>query len=152
MTLDTVDLPGGGDVLLHANVLRNFGQSSVADDAMVDMDIQPTDRGFQATAVHEIVVPSPAEDQRLADLDEIDPAVLRAAPLVPARIKWFDKAKGFGFANIFGEAGDVFVHVEVVRRSGLADLDAGEALAMRVIEGRRGRMATEVSGWESALD
>ena len=29
---------GGDDILLHANVLRNFGQSSVADAAIVDLD------------------------------------------------------------------------------------------------------------------
>jgi CspA family cold shock protein len=142
----------GGDILLHANVLRSFGQSSVADQAVVELDVQHTERGIQAIAVLEIIAPAPDADRGLADLDEIDPAILSAAALVPARIKWFDKAKGFGFANTFGESGDVFVHIEVVRRSGLADLEAGEALAMRVIEGKRGRMATEVCGWESAVD
>ncbi len=142
---------GGSDILLHANVLRNFGQSSVADDAIIDLDVQQTDRGVQATAVYDI---RPAEGSTipgLADFEEFDPELLRAAPLMPARIKWFDKIKGFGFANTFGDAGDVFVHIEVLRRSGLADLQAGEALAIRVIEGKRGRMATEVNGWETAV-
>ena len=31
-----------------------------------------------------------------------------------------------------------------------ADLQPGEALAIRVIDGRRGRMAAEVEGWEAA--
>ncbi|MEO0372724.1 MAG: cold shock domain-containing protein, partial [Pseudomonadota bacterium] len=35
--------------------------------------------------------------------------------------------------------------------SGMADLQSGEALAIRVIDGKRGRMATEVCGWESAV-
>ena len=67
------------------------------------------------------------------------------------RVKWFDKGKGFGFANIFGSAEDVFLHVEVLRRSGLSDLQPGEALAIRVIDGKRGRMAAEVHAWEAAL-
>ncbi len=141
---------GGDDILLHANVLRNFGQSSVADDAVVDLEVQSTERGVQATAVHEIQPPDGAHCHVMSDFDDIDPDVIKAAPLVPARIKWFDKAKGFGFANTFGENGDVFLHVEVLRRSGLSDLQAGEALAIRVIDGKRGRMAAEVSGWESA--
>ena len=41
---------------------------------------------------------------------------------------WFDKAKGFGFANVFGRDEDVFLHIEVLRRSGLADLQPGEAV------------------------
>lgn len=142
---------GGPDILLHANVLRNFGQSSVADDASVEIDVQDTDRGVQAVAVHQVTPPSLGESTGLADLDDIDPETIRATPLQPARIKWFDKGKGFGFANTFGSDADVFVHIEVLRRSGLADLQPGEALAIRVIEGRRGRMATEVCGWESAI-
>ncbi|WP_417728134.1 cold-shock protein [Roseovarius sp.] len=142
---------GGPDILLHANVLRNFGQSSVADRAGVEMDVQQTERGRQAVTVHAIEPPDDLENTGLADLDEIDPEIIRNAPLQPARVKWFDKGKGFGFANTFGRDEDVFVHIEVLRRSGLADVQPGEALAIRVIDGKRGRMATEVCGWEAAV-
>lgn len=142
---------GGPDILLHANVLRNFGQSSVADRAGVEIDVQDTDRGRQAVEVHVIEPPDDLDSSGLADLDELDPDEIRDAPLEPARVKWFDKGKGFGFANTFGRDEDVFVHIEILRRSGLADLQPGEALAIRVIEGKRGRMAMEVCGWETAV-
>jgi CspA family cold shock protein len=142
---------GGPDILLHANVLRNFGQSSVADNASVEIDVQDTERGSQAIEVHSIAPPKDVITVGLADFDDIDPEIIRNAVLEPARVKWFDKGKGFGFANTFGSSEDVFVHVEVLRRSGLADLQPGEALAIRVIDGKRGRMATEVCGWESAI-
>ena len=67
-------------------------------------------------------------------------------------MKWFDKGKGFGFANVFGLPEDVFLHIEVLRQSGLSDLQPGEALAMRVINGKRGRMAAEVLAWEVACE
>ena len=57
----------------------------------------------------------------------VTPAEIAALPLEPARVKWFDKGKGFGFANVFGRPEDVFIHVEVLRQSGFADLQAGEA-------------------------
>jgi len=113
--------------------------------------VQDTDRGRQAVEVHTIEPPDDLDSSGLADLDELDPDEIRDAPLEPARVKWFDKGKGFGFANTFGRDEDVFVHIEILRRSGLADLQPGEALAIRVIEGKRGRMATEVCGWETAV-
>jgi CspA family cold shock protein len=140
---------GGPDILLHANVLRNFGQSSVADDAEVEIAVQRTARGMQAVQVFSIT-PPPA-DTSFSDIDAVSPEELARLPLEPARVKWFDKAKGFGFANIFGRPEDVFVHIEVLRRSGLADLQPGEAVALRVIEGSRGRMALQVAAWEKAL-
>ncbi|MCR8547193.1 cold shock domain-containing protein [Salipiger sp. P9] len=142
---------GGPDILLHANVLRNFGQSSVADGARIEVEVQRTERGIQATEVHRIEPPEVPAGAPLADFEGIDPEVMRAAPLEPARVKWFDKAKGFGFANVFARPEDVFIHIEVLRRSGLADLQPGEALAIRVIDGKRGLMATEVCAWEAAL-
>ena len=65
----------------------------------------------------------------LSDFAEFDPEEVASAPIEPARVKWFDKAKGFGFANVFGSSADIFVHIEVLRMSGLADLLPGEAIA-----------------------
>ena len=143
---------GGPDILLHANVLRNFGQSSVADAAGIEVIVQETARGIQAVEVLEIEPPAAVEiEEAIATGAEIAEPVDLSLPLVPARVKWFDKAKGFGFANVFGRDEDVFLHIEVLRRSGLADLQPGEAVSLRVVEGKRGRMATQVTSWESAL-
>ena len=136
---------GGPDILLHANVLRNFGQGSVADQARIEVIVQQTERGAQAQEVISIAPP----DQADVD-DDFGPAIEIPddVPYVAARVKWFDKAKGFGFANVFGHSEDVFVHVEVLRRYGLADLQAGEAVVIRVVDGPRGRMAGEVRAWD----
>jgi CspA family cold shock protein len=141
----------GPDVLLHANVLRSFGQSSVADGSLVELVTQRTERGIQAVAIVSITAPDAPPGIGLADFADIDPRYLAARPVEPARIKWFDKAKGFGFANIFGSEADVFVHIEVLRRSGFSDLQPGEAVGLRVIEGKRGLMASEVLPWDTGF-
>ncbi|MEE2943933.1 MAG: cold shock domain-containing protein [Pseudomonadota bacterium] len=141
---------GGPDILLHANVLRNFGQSSVADGAKVELLAQETQRGVQAVEVLSINVLESETNAPLADFEEFDATAMANLPLEPARVKWFDKGKGFGFANVFGREDDVFVHVEVLRRQGLAELQPGEALAIRVIEGQRGYMAAQVCSWEAS--
>lgn len=141
---------GGPDILLHANVLRNFGQGSVADGAEIEVVVQETDRGVQAFEIVSIEPPVLASDGQLDDINqgEIDSADLQ---FQPARVKWFDKAKGFGFANVFGDSEDIFVHVEVLRRSGFADLQPGEAICMKIVDGKRGRMAAVVSAWDSVV-
>ena len=63
-----------------------------------------------------------------------------------------DRAKGFGFANIFGYPDDVFLHVEVLRHSGFADLTIGEAIGVRVVEGPRGLMAAQVTSWDRGTE
>ena len=138
------------DILLHANVLRNYGQSTVADGAEIRVKVQGTQRGVQAVEVLDVQAPAlvalPLSDEQA----EVDAATLAALPLEPARVKWFDKAKGFGFANAFGQSEDVFIHIEVLRMSGFADLQAGEAVSLKIIQGRRGRMAVQVMSWEAA--
>ncbi|MBU1837768.1 cold-shock protein [Loktanella salsilacus] len=142
---------GGDDVLLHANVLRNFGQGSVVEGAAIEMIVVTTPRGCQADRILSITPPDHASLVPLADMEAVTAEDIARCPLEPARIKWFDKAKGFGFANVFGSDDDIFVHVEVLRRSGLSDLATGEAIAMRVMPGKRGRMAIEVLTWDAGL-
>jgi CspA family cold shock protein len=138
------------DILLHANVLRNFGQGSVADNAGIVVRVQRTQRGVQAIEVLRIDPPEGAAFAFAEEAGQIQGDDIRLLPMEPARVKWFDKSKGFGFANVFGRAEDVFIHAEVLRVSGFADLGTGEAVALRIVEGRRGRMAVQVLSWELA--
>ena len=141
----------GGDILLHANVLRNYGQSSIADGTEISVKAQLTPRGVQAIEVISVAAPENAQLILSEEDQAILPAEVTELPLEPSRVKWFDKDKGFGFANVFGRSEDVFVHVEVLRASGFADLSAGEAVCLRIIEGKRGRMAVQVVSWESSV-
>ncbi len=138
------------DILLHANVLRNFGQSSIADGAKITVRVQETARGVQAVEVVSVEAPAAGSFPLTEDAGAATPEVIAAQPLEPARVKWFDKGKGFGFANVFGKQDDVFIHVEVLRSSGFADLQPGEAVCLRIIDGKRGRMAVQVVSWETA--
>jgi CspA family cold shock protein len=140
---------GGPDILLHANVLRNFGQNSIADTTAIEILVQETARGMQATKVLSIGDSQVAEESEPllphgfeGDLEELE--------IRPARVKWFDKGKGFGFANIFGRTEDVFIHIETLRRNGFAELQPGEAICLRAFEGDRGLMAVEVRSWDVA--
>lgn len=141
---------GGPDILLHVNALRNFGQNSVCDHAGIVVSVQQTQRGLQAVEVFEVTPPVDEDGGPASPLGE-EPSAHADLPLEPARVKWFDKVKGFGFANVFGRPEDVFVHMEVLRKSGFAELQPGEAVSLRIVEGERGRMAVMIASWETAL-
>lgn len=142
---------GGKDILLHANVLRNFGQSSIADGTELRVLVHETERGSQASSIVEILRAPERPDAAMTDVTDYDVADIEAIEMVAARVKWFDRTKGFGFANVFGRSDDVFIHAEVLRRSALSELMPGEAVSLRVIEGRRGMLAVGVYAWDNAL-
>ena len=130
-----------GDILLHGNVLRAFGYTSVAEGAEIVVDVQKTERGRQAVEVLDIVPGAEAAPSEPAEAPG-------DAPLEPGRVKWFDRGKGFGFVNIFGKPEDVFLHMEVLRQFGYGEVTAGDVLAVRVVSGPRGPMVFEVRSWD----
>ena len=69
----------------------------------------------------------------------------QAGEFEPVEVKWFNRAKGYGFLHRAGvDAEDVFVHMETVRNSGLTDLQQGQTVEARIAEGRKGLTAVEV--------
>ena len=143
---------GGPDVMVHAACVRAAGLNSLEEGATVSLTVVRGDRGLQATEV--VSVEAPEDDagvEREARPTEIAAEAEPETEFLPARVKWFDKQKGFGFLNVFGDPADVFVHMETLRRHGFQDLQPGEAVCVRLVKGPRGEMAGEICRWEEVV-
>ena len=142
---DSVD----GDILVHFSVLKEHGRRSLPEGAVVECIPAKLERGLQAKKVISIdttesVVPvrRVATPAQRADRGEL---AANAGEFERVEVKWFNRAKGYGFLNRPGIDGeDVFVHMETVRNSGLGEIQQGEMVEARIAEGRKGLTAVEL--------
>ena len=140
-----------GDILVHFSVLKEQDRRSLPEGAVVECLVAEQERGLQARRVLSIdlsnaVVPEP---QRVSSSggDRVDPAALagEAGDFEPVQVKWFNRLKGYGFLVREEDDGeDIFIHMETVRRGGLADLVPDQLLRARIASGPKGPLAVEV--------
>jgi CspA family cold shock protein len=117
---------GSEDLFVHASEIAGDGATRLLREGQaVEFEIGEGDRGPQARRVR--ITGEVAADATLGVL---------------GTVKWYEPAKGYGFASPDGGGAEVFVHSSAIVTGGV--VTAGQRVAFLVGEGERGPQAEHV--------
>lgn len=137
-------IPDNGmqDILLHLSCLKRDGFEAPLEGTRITCEVVERQKGYQclrvlaidaSTAIH------PVERKSRAHT-----TVTPSSGWVRARVKWFNRARGFGFVSEGDGKPDIFVHMETLRKTAIAELQPETWVYVRFGEGPKGNMAAEV--------
>lgn len=134
---------GMGDVLMHVTCLRRDGFQTAQEGARIVCEVVQRARGYQvfrvlsldmSTAVHPAALPTPRTNVIVTPEGNYEKAL----------VKWFNRLRGFGFLTRGEGTPDIFVHMETLRRFGIAELRPGQWVYVRFGMGPKGEMAADI--------
>lgn len=130
------------DVLLHITCLRRDGLQTVSEGSRVVCEVSQRSKGLQALRVLSLDESTALHPSQMPPRTHT--TITPTSGLERAEVKWFNRLRGFGFLTCGEGTPDIFVHMETLRRHGLAELRPGQAVLVRYGPGPKGMMASEV--------
>jgi cold shock protein len=137
-------IPDNGlpDILVHLSCLKRDGFDAPLEGTRIACEVVARQKGYQclrvlsvdqSTAIHPV--------ERKARTHN---PVAASTGWVRAKVKWFNRARGFGFVSEGEGLGDIFVHMEILRKTAMVELIPDTWIYVRYGDSNRGKMAAEV--------
>src|SRR5262245_11169919 len=108
------------DVLLHLRCLKRDGSAAPLAGTRVDRDGVARQKGYQWLRVYEVDTSN--------GIHPVERPVRTHQTVVPTtgsvrvKVKWFNRARGFGFLAEGEGQTDIFVHMETLRKTAIVEL------------------------------
>ena len=123
-----------GDVLLHISCLREYGEHYADEGAKIVCDAVRTERGWQTVHIIEMERPRAVVAQEKGLRPDYETVTL----------KWFNRARGYGFVLRDGQEVDVFVHAVALRKAGYEEIEPGTRIDVIIEAGAKGEHVSSV--------
>ena len=124
----TSDATLTGDVMLHISSLRDYGETFADEGARIICDAVKRPRGWQTAHIIEMERPRAAVARERGEDLEYEKVTL----------KWFNRARGYGFVRRGNDEIDIFVHAVALRRAGYEDIEPGTLIEVVIETGAKG--------------
>lgn len=137
-------IPDNGmqDVLLHLSCLKRDGFEAPLEGTRVICEAVARQKGYQCLRV--LAVDTSTAINPVERRPRTHTNVTASSAWVRAKVKWFNRARGFGFASEGEGSPDIFIHMETLRKTAIADLQPDSWIYIRFGDGPKGKMAAEV--------
>ncbi len=134
---------GASDVLLHVTCLRRDGYQTAYEGARIVCEALNRPGGLQAFRILSMDESHARHPSQMGE-PRTHVTVEPTSALERLQVKWFNRVRGFGFLSKGEGYPDVFVHMETLRRFGIAELRPGQYVLVRYGQGPKGLMVAEI--------
>lgn len=142
-----VPVEGDGDILVHKSCLKLAGLERLDEGATVVVEAVKRPKGVQAVrivSVDESTAIRPTQKLVRPSVRQEAIAIQAQGEFELALVKWFNRARGYGFVTRGEGTPDIFVHMETLRRFGVRDLVPGQTVRVRFGQGPKGLMVADM--------